>query len=82
MTLPELVRHPAQPLLGGAEALEESHGRDVAPAGEFGVGDGLREGTTASQVDQQRSQKNGGIREAPDSAQGTQEVGLFLPARR
>jgi hypothetical protein len=80
VTLPELVGHPAQPVFGSAEALEESHGRDVTPAGDFGVGDGLLEGTAAGQVDQQRSQQNGGIGEASGSAQGTKYVRLRLPA--
>ena len=81
MTLPELVGHPAQPVFGGAEALEESHGRDIAPAGEFGVGDGLLEGTAAGQVDQQGTQQDGGIGEASGAAQGTEQVRLLLPTR-
>ena len=80
-TLPELVGHPTQPTFGGAETLEQSHGRDVTPAGHFGVGDGLLEGTAAGQVDQQGSQQDGGIGEASGSAQGTKEVRLLLPAR-
>ena len=82
MTLPQLVGHPVQPVLGGAKALEQRHGRDVTPAGDFGVGDGLLEGTAAGQVDQQRSQQDGGIGEASGSTQGTQEVRLLLPASR
>ena len=70
MTLPELVGHPAQPVFGGAEAFEQSHGRDVTPASDFGIGDGLLERTAASQMDQQSSQQDSGIGKATGAKPG------------
>ena len=80
LTLPELVCHPPQPVFGGTEAFEQSHGRDITPAGDFGVGDGLLEGTATGEVDQEGSQQDGGIGEASGSAQGTKGMRLLLPA--
>ena len=82
VTLPKLVGHPAQPLLGRSKPLEQGHRRDVTPTGLLGAGDGLLEGTASGQVDQQGSQQDGGIGKATGPLQGTQEESLLLPARR
>jgi hypothetical protein len=81
MTLPKLIGHPAQPLLGGSEPLEQCHGRDVAPTGLLDVGHCFLKRTGTSQMDQQGSQQDGSIGEAAGATQRTQEARLLLPVR-
>jgi hypothetical protein len=82
VTLPKLVGHPAQPLLGSSKPLEQGDRRDVTPTGLLSAGDRFLERTAASQVDQQGSQQDGGIGKASGTTLRTQEEGLLLPARR
>jgi hypothetical protein len=82
VTLPKPVGNPAQPLLGGAQPLEQGYRRDLTPTGLLGAGDGLLEGTATGEVDQQGSQQDGGIGNAAGAPQRTRQESLLLPSRR
>ena len=57
VTLPQLVGHPAQPLLRSAKPLKQGHRRDVTPTVLLGDSDRFLAGTATGQVDQQNANK-------------------------